>query len=65
MWLFAFAVPALITGAVLRKIGVEAARANAYGSAVAVAGRRRSGIGNWLSVAGAACLIAGICWTWL
>ncbi len=65
MWLFAFAVPALITGAVLRKVGVEAVRANAYGSAAAVDGRRRSGIGNWLNVAGGACLIAGICWTWL
>ena len=65
MWLFAFALPALITGTVLRKVGVEAARANVYGSAAAVAGRRRSGIGNWLNIAGSACLIAGICWTWL
>ncbi len=65
MWLFAFAVPALITGTVLRKVGVEAARANAYGSAAAVAGRRKSGIGNWLNVAGGACLFAGICWIWL
>lgn len=65
MWLFAFAVPALITGTVLRNFGVEAARANAYGSTAAIAGRRKSGIGNWLNVAGGACLIAGICWAWL
>ena len=63
MWLFAFALPALITGTVLRKVGVEAARANAYGSAAAIAGRRKSGIGNWLNIAGSACLIAGICVT--
>ena len=28
MWLFAFAMPAFVTGTVLRKMGVEAARAN-------------------------------------
>ena len=64
MWLLAFALPALITGTALRKVGVGGARANAYGSAAAIAGRRKSGIGNWLNIAGGACLVAGICWTW-
>lgn len=65
MWLTALAALALITGTLLRKSGVEAARANLYGSAAALAGRRKSGIGNWLNVAGVVCLIAGLCWTWL
>ena len=65
MWLFAFAVPALIAGTVLRKVGVEAARANVHGSPAAHAGRRQSGIGNWLNIAGGACLVAAIVWTWL
>jgi hypothetical protein len=49
MLLFAFALLALIAGTTLRKVGVEAARANAHGSAAALAGRRKSGIGNWLT----------------
>jgi hypothetical protein len=65
MWLFAFAVPAVITGTVLRKVGVEAARANAYGSAAALAGQRKSSIGNWLNLAGGACVVAAVLWTWL
>ena len=65
MWWFAFAVLALITGIVLRTVGVEAARANVHGSTAAIAGRRKSGLGNWLNAAGGACLIAGICWIWL
>ena len=65
MWLTALAAIALIAGNVLRKSGVEAARANAHGSTAALAGRRKSGIGNLLNVAGGACLVAGICWTWL
>jgi hypothetical protein len=65
MWLFALAVPALITGTVLRKVGVEAARANAHGSAAALAGRRKSGIGNWLNLAGGVTLAAAVVWTWL
>lgn len=65
MWLLAFAVPALIAGTVLRKVGVEAARANAYGSAAALAGRRKSGLGNWLNIAGGASLVAAGLWTWL
>jgi len=64
MWLFAFAVPALIAGTMLRKVGVEAARSNAYGSAGALAGRRKSGIGNWLNIAGGACVVIAILWTW-
>lgn len=64
MWLIALAAVALITGTLLRKSGVEAARANLYGSAAALAGRRKSGIGNWLNVAGGACLIAGLWWSW-
>jgi hypothetical protein len=47
MWLTALAAVALVTtGTLLRKSGVEAARANLYGSAAALAGRRKSGIGN-------------------
>jgi len=65
MWLFALALLALTTGTVLRKVGVEAARANAYGSAASLAGRRKSGIGNWINLAGGACLVAAILWTWL
>ena len=63
MWLFAFAVPALIAGTMLRKVGVEAARANAYGSAAARAGQRKSGLGNWLNIAGGACLVIAVLWT--
>ena len=64
MWLFGFALPALVAGTILRKVGVEAARANTHGSAAALAGRRKSGIGNWLNLAGAACLVAAVLWTW-
>jgi hypothetical protein len=63
MWLIAIAAIALIVGNVLRRSGVDAARANTYGSAAALAGRAKSGIGNWFNVAGAAFLVAGICWT--
>ena len=63
MLLLAFALPALIAGTILRKVGVEAARGNAYGSPAALAGRRKSGIGNWLNLAGAACLMAAVLWT--
>lgn len=65
MWLTALAALALITGNLLRKSGVEAARANLHGSAAALAGRRKSGLGNWLNVAGGVCLVAGLCWSWL
>ena len=61
MLLFGFAVPALIAGTILRKVGVEAARANAYGSAAALAGRRKSGIGNWLNFSGRAGLSPPSC----
>ena len=64
MWLFALAVLVLIAGTVLRKVGVEAARANAHGSAAALAGRRKSGIGNWLNLAGGVTLVAAVAWTW-
>ena len=64
MWLFAFALPALIAGTILRKVGVEAARANTYGSAAALAGQHKSGLGNWLGLAGVGCLIAAILWIW-
>ena len=65
MWLFALAVLVLIVGTVLRKVGVEAARANAHGSAAALAGRRKSGIGNWLNLTGGITLVAAVLWTWL
>ena len=59
-WLLAFAVVALFAGNWLRKIGVEAARANPFGSASALAGRRMSGIGNWLNIAGGLLLVAAV-----
>lgn len=63
MWLTALAALALLTaGNLLRNSGVEAARANLHGSAAALAGRRKSGIGNWVNVAGVVCLVAGLCW---
>jgi hypothetical protein len=65
MWLIALAVVALIIGTLLRKSGVEEARANTFGSAASLAGRRRSGMGNWINVIGGVCLAAGICWLWL
>lgn len=65
MLLIAVSLPTLIAGTILRKVGVEAARANAYGSAASLAGRRKSGLGNWLNLAGAACLVGGVLWTWL
>ena len=65
MWLFAFGLLAMTAGTILRKVGVEAARSNAYGSSAALAGRRKSGLGNWLNLAGGACLIAAVLWNWL
>ena len=59
-WLLGFSVVALIAGNWLRKVGVEAARANPYGRASALAGRRKSGIGNWLNIAGGLLLAAAI-----
>jgi hypothetical protein len=64
MWLIAIAAIALIVGNVLRRSGIDAARANAYGTAAALAGRRKSGLGNWLNLAGGACLIAAILSVW-
>ena len=63
MWIFAFGLLAMIAGTILRKVGVEAARASAYGSAAALAGQRKSGLGNWLNLAGGVCLIAAVLWT--
>jgi hypothetical protein len=66
MWLTALAALALLTtGNLLRRSGVEAARAALHGSAAALAGRRKSGIGNWLNLAGGVCLLAALGWTWL
>ena len=64
MWLIALAAVALVAGNWLRRSGVETARANPFGSPAALAGRRTSGLGTWVNVAGAACLLAGV-WTWL
>ena len=63
MWIFAFGLLAMTAGTILRKVGVEAARASAYGSAAALAGQRKSGLGNWLNLAGGVCLIAAVLWT--
>ena len=60
MWLLAFAVVALIVGNTLRSRGLEAIRANAYGSAASVAGLRASGVGLWINILGSACLIAAV-----
>jgi hypothetical protein len=65
MWLIALAAVALVAGNWLRKSGVEAARANPHGSPAALAGRRTSGIGTWINMAGSLCLLAGIFWQWL
>jgi hypothetical protein len=65
IWLFVIAVIALIVGNLLRRIGVEQARANTYGSTAALAGQRKSGIGNWLNVAGGLCLVGTALWPWL
>jgi hypothetical protein len=65
MWLIALAAVALVAGNWLRKSGVEAARANTFGSAASLAGRRKSGMGNWINVIGSVCLVAGLCWLWL
>ena len=65
MWLIALAPVALVAGDWLRKSGVETARANPFGSAAALAGRRKSGMGNWVNVIGGVCLVAGLCWLWL
>lgn len=65
MWLIALAAVALVAGNLLRRSGVEAARANAFGSAAALAGRRKSGMGNWVNMIGGVCLVAGLCWLWL
>jgi hypothetical protein len=64
MWLFAFAVLALVVGNWLRRVGVEAARANSYGSAAALAGRRKSGIGTVINIVGGVCLVIAA-WSWL
>jgi hypothetical protein len=65
MWLTALAVVALVAGNWLRNSGVEEARANAFGSAASLAGRRKSGMGNWVNLIGGVCLVAGMCWLWL
>ena len=60
MWLAVCAVAALIVGNGLRKRGLEASRANGYGSAAALAGQRASGLGTWINIAGGACLVAAV-----
>ena len=64
MLLFGFALLALIAGTTLRKVGVEAARANAYGSAAALAGRGRAASATG-SISRAAQPVVAILWIWL
>jgi hypothetical protein len=59
------AVASLIVGNWLRKIGIEEVRANPYGSAASLAGQRKSGLGTWLNIAGAACVVAAVVLLWL
>jgi hypothetical protein len=59
MWLLIIvAIAALMVGNRLRKVGVEEARANPYGSPASLTGQRKSGLGTWLNIAGGICLIA-------
>ena len=63
MWLIFIAIAAFIVGNWLRKIGVEKARANPYGSAASLAGQRKSGLGTWLIIVGGICLVtAAVLW---
>ncbi|MEZ5830030.1 MAG: hypothetical protein R3D05_02485 [Dongiaceae bacterium] len=64
-WLVGFAALALIVGNALRKHGLEAARANAFGSAAALAGQRKSAAGSILNVIGAICVAAAVVRWWL
>lgn len=65
MWLFVIAIAALALGNLLRRLGIEAARANAYRSTASLAGQRMSGIGNWIYIAGAFCLLVAALRPWL
>jgi len=60
MWLAVFAVAALIVGNGLRRRGLEATRANEYGSAASLAGQRASGLETWINIAGGACLVTAV-----
>ena len=66
MPLLLVAITALIVGNLLRRSGLEAARANLYGSPAALAGQRRSCIGTWINIAGGICLAVDIVrlWPW-
>jgi len=58
-WLAVFAVAALIVGNGLRGRGLEASRANEYGSAASLAGQRASGRGK-INIAGGACFVTAV-----
>ena len=62
MWLFALAIIAFVVGNQLRRAGIEATRANTCRSPAALAGRRKSGIGTWINIAGGVCLLAAVLW---
>ena len=62
LWLFILAFVALAVGNWLRKVGIEAARGNPYGSSASLAGQRRSALGTWLNIAGGACMMAVAVW---
>jgi hypothetical protein len=64
MWLLFIAIAALIVGNWLRKVGIEEARANPYGSPASLAGQRKSGLGTWLNILGCICLIAAVVVLW-
>ena len=64
MWLLIIAIAALIVGNWLRKVGVEQARANPYGSPASLTGQRKSGLGTWINIAGCVCLVAAMVLLW-
>lgn len=67
MWLIIviIAITSLMVGNRLRKVGVEEARTNPYGSRASLAGQRKSGLGTWLNIAGGICLVTAVTLPWL
>lgn len=64
-WLLAFSVVVLMLGNRLRKVGIEQARANSYGSDAALRGERKSGTGTVINIIGGISLLGAILWRWL
>jgi hypothetical protein len=66
MRLLLVSIAALIIGNLLRRSGLEAARANLYGTPASLAGQRRSCLGTWINIAGGICLAVDVVrlWPW-